>query len=285
MIRTKLEYLARIEDAAWRFYKAAGARFSDDQELRDLLLILETEEKRHYAVIMLLQELNDELKTIELSFSLDEDELTETLEKFNKCQERLNDGTLTKIAMLHSIAEIEFAEHNDFFLYTINTVKDLLPNIITKTIDLKEHRSHIERFLMTRPECKEVLDKINLLPVVSKERLLIVDDEEALIEAFNKLLSDDGIVDGALNGEEALAKLNKYDYAAIITDISMPVMDGIEFYQKAIAQYPQTKDRFIFLTNYGDINHDFFEENSVKCLEKPASIKEIKKMLSEVIHN
>lgn len=285
MIRERLKCFVEIEDAARRFYRAAAERFTDDKELQELLLTLEADEHRHYAIIKALQGFEEELPAIELTFSMAEHEMAETLEKFHNCRERLKDGTLTKIDLLHAIAEVEFAEHNDFFLYTVNSIKEALPGIISKVIDFKEHRAHIERFLKTRPEFNEVIDKINLLPVVSKGRLLIVDDETALIEAFNKLLSEHGIIDSASNGEEALAKLNTHEYAAIITDVMMPVMDGIEFYQKAIALHPHTKNRFIFLTNFGDMYSSFFKENTIKYLEKPASIKEIKKALSEVLHH
>lgn len=285
MIRDKLEYLAKIEDAARRFYKAAATRFSDDKELAGLLLTLEAEEHRHYAIIKALQGFEEDLPEIELSLSMSEQEMPKTLEKFHQHQERLKDDTLTKTALLHAVAEIEFGEHNDFYLYTVNSIKELLPGVITKAIDFKEHRSHIEKFLKTQTEFSEVIEKVNLLPVASKGRLLIVDDEEALIDAFKKLLSEHGIVDSASNGEEALAKLDINEYAGIITDVMMPVMNGIEFYKKAIERYPNTKDRFIFLTNYGEIHNSFFEKNTIRYLEKPASIKEIKKILSEVMHS
>lgn len=285
MLKQKLESLAAIEEAVWRFYGAAAERFASDEGLCKLLHTLEMEEKRHYAILKSLQALEEELPVFKLSFKVDEDSIAETLEKFQRCLFKLQDGTLTKIDLLHAIADIEFAEHNDLFLYTVNSINELLPEIITKAIDFKEHRAHIERFLSNRPEFSEIADKITRLPVVSKGRVLIVDDEKELVEAFNKLLSNDGIVDGALNGKEALAKLDTNDYAAIITDIMMPDMNGIEFYEKAIELHPDTKGRFIFLTNYVDTNYSFFKNNAVKYLEKPASIKDIKKVLSEVMHN
>jgi len=194
-------------------------------------------------------------------------------------------GSLTKADLLHAIADIEFAEHNDFYLYTVNSIKDALPGLITTAIDFSEHRSHIERFLMNRPEFSDVMEKVRLLPAEGKGRLLVVDDEETLIEAFNKLLAGYGVVDGAANGQEALARIASHEYAAIITDVTMPVMDGVEFYKKAIERYPHLKDRFIFLTNFGDRYYNFFEQNSVRYLEKPASIKDIKKALAEVLQH
>jgi len=285
MIQDKCKWFVDIEKTAYQFYATAANVFADDKELHDLLIELEADERKHYAVIRAIQVLAEGLPALELSFFMDEPSMSETLSKLQAAMEHVTNGTLKKEDLLKTIAEIEFAEHNDFYLYTVNSIKDALPGLITHAIDFTEHRTRIEKFIETHPEFSDVMDKIHQLPVESRGRLLVVDDEETLVEAFNKLLSEHGVVDGASNGEEALAKIASTEYSAIITDVMMPVMDGVEFYKKAIEKYPHLKDRFIFLTNYGDKYYNFFEQNSVRFLEKPASIKDIKKALSEVLHN
>lgn len=283
MLREKSRWLMSVEDAAMRFYKRAAETFHDDKELREMLLRLEAEEKTHYGVIKGMSEIVSAMETVDLSFFLDTDSMKQTDAKLRACTEKLASDGLTKAELLHAIVDIEFSEHNDFFLYTVNSIKNSLPELISKAVNFDVHRSHIEKYLSERPEYCGMLEKLNLIPVASRVRLLVVDDERALAEAFNKLLADIGTVENAFNGHEALRKIGSKEYSAIITDVRMPVMDGVELYKKAVEKNPGIKDRFIFLTNYSNEYADFFEKNNIRYLEKPASIMEIKKAILEVM--
>jgi two-component system sensor histidine kinase/response regulator len=60
-------------------------------------------------------------------------------------------------------------------------------------------------------------------------RLLLVEDNEINREFASELLRDEGIVvDVAENGEVAVSKVRQQDYDAVLMDIQMPVMDGLE---------------------------------------------------------
>lgn len=59
--------------------------------------------------------------------------------------------------------------------------------------------------------------------------ILIVDDNPDNLYSLKKLLeSKDFKVDTAHNGEEALLKALKNDYALIILDVQMPDIDGFD---------------------------------------------------------
>ena len=63
-------------------------------------------------------------------------------------------------------------------------------------------------------------------------KLLIVDDERRIREIIAKQISRNSRVDGifqAGNGEEALEVIRTHRVDAVITDIAMPVMDGLDF--------------------------------------------------------
>lgn len=79
--------------------------------------------------------------------------------------------------------------------------------------------------------------------------ILIVDDNQNNIYSLKKLLeSKDFQVDTAMSGEEALVKALKNDYALIILDVQMPVMDGFEV-AETFSGYSKTKDiPIIFLS-------------------------------------
>ena len=62
------------------------------------------------------------------------------------------------------------------------------------------------------------------------KRVLLVDDEEVILKVLTALLENNGYhVESASNGEEALEKVAAGFFDHIITDIDMPVMDGLTF--------------------------------------------------------
>jgi EAL domain-containing protein (putative c-di-GMP-specific phosphodiesterase class I) len=63
-----------------------------------------------------------------------------------------------------------------------------------------------------------------------KPRILLVDDDPAILRAYQKLLVGRGCdVDTAANGRIALTLMESVTFDVIVTDISMPEMDGLEF--------------------------------------------------------
>lgn len=77
-----------------------------------------------------------------------------------------------------------------------------------------------------------------------KVRILIVDDHTMIRVAIkNYFVNDDQveIVEEAVNGEEALARLVDAQIDLVLTDISMPVMDGYELVGKVKLKYPELK--------------------------------------------
>ena len=64
---------------------------------------------------------------------------------------------------------------------------------------------------------------------ISNLPILIIEDEPLIQRVHQMMLKNLGYqVDIAQNGKEALALYNNCQYAAILTDISMPEMSGIE---------------------------------------------------------
>jgi two-component system, OmpR family, response regulator len=71
-------------------------------------------------------------------------------------------------------------------------------------------------------------------------RLLIVEDEPDLLHGLAKILREEGYaVDLSEDGEEGLYKAVETDYDAIILDIMLPVIDGLEVLRR-LRQKKQT---------------------------------------------
>ena len=72
-------------------------------------------------------------------------------------------------------------------------------------------------------------------------KLLLVEDTEQLNKALSTVLKRNSyVVDSAFDGEEALIFLNDYQYDAIILDIMLPKINGLEVLKRARAAGIQT---------------------------------------------
>jgi two-component system, chemotaxis family, chemotaxis protein CheY len=82
-----------------------------------------------------------------------------------------------------------------------------------------------------------------------KTKVLLVDDDELVRQLLARLLTDDGFfVAEADNGASALQAARRLDgsLSLVVTDINMPVMDGLEFARALRATDRQIP--FLFVT-------------------------------------
>lgn len=71
-------------------------------------------------------------------------------------------------------------------------------------------------------------------------RVLIVDDEESVRNLLQRVLKEAGYdVVTAANGQEALDKVSELRPKALLLDIKMPVMSGMEVLQQIAAKWPE----------------------------------------------
>lgn len=84
-------------------------------------------------------------------------------------------------------------------------------------------------------------------------RILLVDDEEGIRKVLGILLMDSGYeVKSAASGEEALDIFREWRPELVLTDIKMPVMDGLELLKKIKEESPETE--VIMMTGHGDLD-------------------------------
>jgi two-component system nitrogen regulation response regulator NtrX len=83
--------------------------------------------------------------------------------------------------------------------------------------------------------------------------ILIIDDEEAIRNALRDILEmEDYDVEEAKDGIDALSKLKLRSYDAVICDIKMPKMDGMELLERAQIICPDLP--IIMISGHGDID-------------------------------
>ena len=103
-------------------------------------------------------------------------------------------------------------------------------------------------------------------------RALVVDDEPDIALSLAEILELGGMqVDMAENGSAAVDRIRAADYDVVLTDVRMPIMDGLTLYRRAEAVKPGLGKHFIFVTgdSMGPMVRAFLDEDNSSCIEKP----------------
>jgi CheY-like chemotaxis protein len=88
----------------------------------------------------------------------------------------------------------------------------------------------------------------------AKNRILVVDDEEALRVVLSAELEGEGYqVTSASDGQEAINVLTTKEFDLILLDIKMPNVDGFEVLKFVKERWPQTK--VVMLTGFADLKN------------------------------
>lgn len=279
-MQSALKWLITIEDRAERLYNDASAALADDSELSEFLLSLSRDEHSHEETMT---------KAAALIGSYEGVTLTEQTRacvdlQFDECEELLASGRLSVESMAAFLEQTECSEWNDFYLFVLKTVIHDHKEFIPFAKELQRHKNRIERFLEGRGYKNERFERLKRLKALWNEHFLVVDDEPMITDVLSVFLEDDGKVDCASNGAEALEKLSQRYYAVIICDIDMPVMDGMEFYEKSVAAFPNIGKRFLFHTGMLDAKRKaFFARNNLAFIQKPADLSVIRGAISAIL--
>ena len=83
---------------------------------------------------------------------------------------------------------------------------------------------------------------------MEKPFVLLADDNEATCTLITALLQSDFVLDVATDGGEAIEKLKKRQYAAVLVDLLMPVVDGYDVLDYIRDQHPGLLRRVIVVT-------------------------------------
>jgi len=113
-------------------------------------------------------------------------------------------------------------------------------------------------------------------------RVLIVDDEIQLAQAFMKQLSKEGMnVTTVASGAEALKIIGQEDFDVAVLDIKLPDIDGIDLLSKLRGAEPTIE--VIMLTGYASIDTAIrsMKLGAYDYLTKPCKISELSSVISK----
>ncbi len=133
----------------------------------------------------------------------------------------------------------------------------------------------------------EIVKDIKPALGVAKPAILIADDDPEILDLLTDTLKDDFILSRANDGQEALELISKNDYELVISDLSMPKLDGLGLLRN-LKENPQWDHiPFIILTGRNSEFHKLvcIQSGVDDFIDKPFSPKLIKWRAKSLINN
>lgn len=115
--------------------------------------------------------------------------------------------------------------------------------------------------------------------------LLVVDDEEAICEGCRRIFERQGFhVTKTSDAEQGLSLAGSNDYAAVLLDIKMPKMDGIQFFERLRATKPNVP--VILMTGYPSVPNAVaaIRLGAAAYVTKPFTPEEITQAVRKMLH-
>lgn len=115
-----------------------------------------------------------------------------------------------------------------------------------------------------------------------KANVLIVDDEEQFLDVLSQRLKTRGVkIDTAASGEEALKRAKSKDFDAIVLDLVMPGLTGLETLKRLRAENPDLQ--IIILTGHATVEKgvEAVKSGATEFLEKPVDINKLLEKIGE----
>ncbi|HWR67643.1 MAG TPA: ATP-binding protein, partial [Desulfomonilia bacterium] len=133
-----------------------------------------------------------------------------------------------------------------------------------------------------RPAERTDHDPIQPSEADRRSLIMVVEDEEDLMDLMVDTLSPFYTVMTFENGKKAYDHIEEHAWELIISDLRMPVMNGMELYEEAVKRNPGLRKRFMFITGdtYDFQVKEFLESTGVTYLRKPFRIKELRDTVS-----
>jgi len=109
-----------------------------------------------------------------------------------------------------------------------------------------------------------------------RPRVLLADDHSLLLDAFKKLLRPHcDVVGSAGDGREMLRLARELQPDVIVSDISMPLLNGLDAGTKIIKQWPDIKLIYLTLNEEPELVADAFRQGASGYLLKSSAATEL----------
>ena len=113
-------------------------------------------------------------------------------------------------------------------------------------------------------------------------KVLLVDDEKDFLETLSNRLEMRGLkVSAVTSGEQAVTEAKAQEFDAIVVDLSMPGIDGLETLKRIKADNPNAE--IIMLTGHGSVASgvEAMKLGAGDFLQKPVELSELMSKIGE----
>jgi signal transduction histidine kinase/ActR/RegA family two-component response regulator len=128
---------------------------------------------------------------------------------------------------------------------------------------------------------------IPVLDAVPRSHVLVIDDDPLVVRSLTRLLQGHHEVEALTDAREGLARvLSGERFDAILCDVMMPEMSGVDFYQALVARVPEQAARVVFVTGgaFSPETRAFLEAGQHRVVEKPVTRGTLFNALLRVLH-
>ena len=123
------------------------------------------------------------------------------------------------------------------------------------------------------------------MPQLARPTVLIVEDEAELRQTIADSLEASGFVVGqAVDGGDAISRLEGFAYDALVVDLGLPDADGMDVLENAIKRYPQI--RCVVITGSGGVEEAVkaIRRGAIDFLIKPFQLMQLASVLTASIN-
>ena len=265
----------RMEELAGEVYRKAAEESRYSGPFREFLRRMAEDEAGHAARLAEVLDVADRCEQFQVDQVVMDQELRRRIEQsIEDLKRRLEQGVLTEREMIQAMVDMEFSELNPLFRYLVDRCQGCSRTLQKAASEIQQHEDRLQRFAADLPTHLQPNWHGRKLPKLGERAILVVDDEPALLLLYQQLLCRYGQVTSARNGREALDLIRSTAFDAILTDVDMPVMNGLELFHQAIAFDPDLVNRFVFYTGtVGEQEEELARRYPVTVLAKPVNIR------------
>lgn len=271
--------LIELENRVKGIYELAAVKFADDPGLQNFFIEMVRSEREHCDILARALYFTKTRPDIASVVTLGEKAKERIERELYMLEAAVTGESASKDAVMGAVVVMEALEWNEIFIYVMNALKKYSSEFIEAAKKIQSHKEQIEAFISSRPEFLKHLAAIRKLPSAWEENILVVDESGTIADILDALFPS--AIVRALDGPSAIKKIKDSFFAAVVCDVDMARMNGIEFYRLASEAAPNLRERLLFFSDCTNKEHlDFFKAKNLRVLKKPASVSEIKKMVS-----
>ncbi len=136
-------------------------------------------------------------------------------------------------------------------------------------------------------EADTIVERAPPAPVPSgRGRILLIDDEPAIVAALERVLGRDHEVVALTDARQALARIRGGErFDVIVSDLIMPEMTGMELHDELAATHPEQAERMLLLTGgaFTQAAASFLDRVPNPRMAKPFNTQELRSVVAQLV--